>query len=123
MSGSHRPGQTQGQTQPGTQHLPLVVELVQVVKVLGVQPAVDEVDAKIGEHQKAKEGADHVRPPAMLLVVVVELGVAANLCHEEEGRQESHTRDALERGCNLQPFLRNQHQQPRRSSLREHPRA
>eukprot|EP00051_Salpingoeca_urceolata_P033908 m.22776 g.22776 ORF g.22776 m.22776 type:complete len:305 (+) comp6947_c0_seq1:178-1092(+) len=86
-------------------HFPLVVELVEwSVEDGKVEPPVNPVDTAIGKQQK-RHGRHDPKRSAALADVVVKLGVATDLGHEQKGRGQRHPGDRGERRLDLEPFL------------------
>lgn len=75
----------------GRGHDPLVVRLVEVLVDLGVvEPAVDPVDAEIGEDDEEGELDDVIPHARAILSCIVHLAVSADLGDEERHGAETH---------------------------------
>lgn len=90
----------------GRGHDPLVVRLVQVlVDARVVQPAVDPVDAEVGEAEEERELQDVVPPAGALVHRVVDLGVAADFDEEPGSGQGGHDGEGDVRLAHLEADL------------------
>lgn len=86
-------------------HDPLVVRLVQVLVDLGVvEPAVNPVDAEVGEHDEEGKLDDVVPHAGALLGLVIHFAVAAHFGDEEGRGEDGHDGEGAHR---LSDFERN----------------